>query len=262
MKHVFCSSLLLSVLIVLAACTAPTAAPVALAPSPEPSATPLPPTATSAPTETAVPTLTPTLEPSDTPTSKPTATSTVTPTATATKISVTVTPRPTKTATVAAVANAPAAPVSAVIPAGASLSQVVDLAFKAGQIIQGEINQSMAGRGGDCNVVIPQYDLIASAPVFDVSAQSSETQAAYDLYRQGVERAQATSSKIRRVCQGGGRIDKLDIAEAHQGISAAITFFGRARDLLPAAAPLATTVAKPTATKAFSSIALSDLILK
>ena len=95
-----------------------------------------------------------------------------------------------------------------------------------------------------------------------MSAQSAETQAAYDLYRQGVERVRATAPKIRRVCQGGGRIDKLDIAEAHKGISDAITFFGRARDLLPAAAPLPTTVAKPTATKAISSIALSDLLIK
>jgi hypothetical protein len=136
------------------------------------------------------------------------------------------------------------------------------MAFTAGQIIQGEINNSLAGRGGDCNIVIPQYDLITSAPAYNVSAQSAETQAAYGLYQQGVERAKATAPKIRRVCQGGGRIGKLDIAEAHHGVSDAITFFGRARDLLPAAAPLPTTAAKPTATKPVSSIALSDLLIK
>jgi hypothetical protein len=172
---------------------------------------------------------------------------------------------PTKAATSAATtaANAPAsAPVSAAIPAGASLSQAVEMAFNAGQIIQGEINNSLAGRNGDCNIAIPQYDLITSAPAYDVSAQSAEIQAAYDLYRQGVERVKATAPKIRRVCQGGGRIDRLDIAEAHKGISDAITFFGRARDLCPQLRLCPTTVAKPTATKAISSMALSDLLVK
>jgi hypothetical protein len=54
----------------------------------------------------------------------------------------------------------------------------------------------------------------------------------------------------------------LDIAEAHTGISDAITFFGRAHDLLPAPAPLPTAIAKPTTTKVVSSIALSDLLVK
>jgi hypothetical protein len=269
MKRLLRSLILLSMLFVLAACAAPPTSVAVVVASPEPSATPLPPTATLAPTDTPAPTATPTPEPSNTPTLKPTATSTVTPTATATKVMITATPRPTKTAAATATsaattgANAPAAaPGSAAIPAGASLPQAVQLAFTAGQIIQGEINNSLAGQGGDCNIVIPQYNLLTSAPTYNVGSQSAETQAAYDLYRQGVERVKATAPKIRRVCQGGGRIDKLDIAEAHQGISDAITFFGRASDLLPVAAPVPTAVAKPAATKATSTIALSDLLVK
>ncbi|HTP08677.1 MAG TPA: hypothetical protein VMP08_10525 [Anaerolineae bacterium] len=263
MKRFHRSLILLSVLLVVAACTTPTATPVAVVASPEPPVTPLSPTATLVPTDTPAPTSTFTLEPSHTPTLKPTATSTVTPTATATKIVVTVTPRPTKTtaATTAANASAPAS-VSASIPAGASLSQAVQLAFKAGQIILGEINNSIAGKGGRCDIAVPQYNLIINAPAYDVSQQSSETQAAYDLYRQGIDRVKATAPKILRVCQGGGAIDKLDVAEAQKGASDAIAFFGRASDLLPAPAPLPTTVAKPTATKVVSSMALSDLLVK
>ncbi len=267
MKRLSCTLILLSVLIILAACTVPTTTPVALVASPQPSFTPPPPTTTSAPTDTPASTSTPTPQPSNTPTIKPTATSTVTPTATVTKIAVTLTLRPTKTATAtkaaAAVVNAPApVPVSAAIPAGASLSQAVELVIKGGHIIQGEINNAMAGRRGDCNLAIPQYDLITSAPAYDVGAQSAETQAAYDLYQHGIERVKATAPKIRRVCQGGGNIGNLDLFDAAKGISDALAFFGRARDLLPAAAPLPTVVAKPTATPVISSMALSDLLVK
>jgi hypothetical protein len=267
MKRLLRSLILLSMLFVLAACAAPPTPVAVVVASPEPSATPLPPTATLAPTDTPVPTATPSPEPSNTPTLKPTATSTLTPTATATKIALTATSRPTKTVAATSAAttavNAPAAaPINAAIPAGASLSQAVELAFKAGQIILGEINNSIAGAGGRCDIAVPQYDLLISAPAYDVRQQSTETQAAYDLYQQGIERVRATAPKVLRVCQGGGAIDRLDLAESQKAISDAINFFGRARDLLPAAAPLPTTVAKATATTAVSAMALSDLLVK
>lgn len=263
MKRVQRSLMWLSMLLVVVACTTPTATPVALVASPEPSATPLPPTATLAPTDPPAPTSTATPKPSNTPTLKPTSTSTVTPAATATKIAVTVTLRPSQTAAATTVANAPAsAAPSASIPAGASLSQAVQLSFKAGQIVLGEINNVIAGRGGSCTVVVPQYTLLINAPAYDVSQQASEIQAAYDLYRQAVERVKATAPKVLRVCQGGGAIDKLDLAEAQMGISDAISFFGRASVLLPAAAPLPTVVAKPTATPVVSNLALSDLLVQ
>ncbi len=138
----------------------------------------------------------------------------------------------------------------------------MQLSFTAGQIILGELNNVIAGKGGRCDIAIPQYDLLTNAPAYDVSKQSMDAQTAYSLYRQGIERVQATAYKVRRVCQGGGVIGKLDIAEAQKGISDAIAFFGQARDLLPAAAPLPTAAAKATATKAPSSIALSDLLVK
>jgi len=138
----------------------------------------------------------------------------------------------------------------------------VQLSFKAGQIVLGEINNVIAGRGGSCDIVVPQYTLLVNAPAYDVSRQSSETQAAYDLYRQGVERVKVTAPKVLRVCQGGGAIDKLDIAEAQKGISDAITFFGRASDLLPAPAALPTVVVRPTATSVVSTLALSDLLVQ
>jgi hypothetical protein len=136
------------------------------------------------------------------------------------------------------------------------------MAFKAGQIILGEINNVIAGRGGSCTVVVPQYTLLINAPAYDVGQQSIDTQTAYGLYRQGVERVKETAPKVLRVCQGGGRIDKLDIAEAQKGISDAIALFGRAGDLLPAAVPLPTVVAKPTATPVVSNLALSDLLVQ
>src|SRR5262249_26639542 len=152
---------------------------------------------------------TPTTEPSSTPTSKPAATSTMTPTVTATRIAVTVTPRLTKTAAATTAANAPAsASASAAIPAAASLSQAVPPAFTAAQIILGEINTTSAGKAGLCDIAIPQVDLIAIAPIYDVTQQCTDVQTGYGPYRQGIERVQATAPKVRRGCQGGGVIDR------------------------------------------------------
>jgi hypothetical protein len=160
--------------------------------------------------------------------------------------------------------TAVAVPVSA-IPANAPLNAAVQRSFQTAQSILGELNNIMVGRSSKCPDLMAMYGLFAAAPVYDVSQQSTDTQTAYGLYRQGVDTINATAPKIRRICegQGGGLIDRREVQVVQKSAGQAVDMFGRASDLLPPiTATLPAPVAAATAKPAISSIVLSDLLLQ
>lgn len=184
--------LMFVVLIVLvAACGTPTPAPTPTAlptepptatlvpPTVAPTNTPIPPTATPVPpTNTAVPTAT-TVPPTDTPE----------PTATPTRKPITVTPRATSTP------KPPAAP---------PLADAITRTRLAVEAIGGQMDGMYHGTAGSCEALRANYQVAVNAPTYDVSAQPSNVQGAYGLYRQAIAIIVEHITQYDQMCAGGG----------------------------------------------------------
>ncbi len=246
-------TILLIVSLILVGCNAST-------PTLEPTVTPVSPSPTMPSTSTATATVT--SSPTATSTPQPTDTATPLPTATNTPVKFSPTAKPSVTPKAAVTAEPAVAANTAAIPAGSALNVAVKITFNNVQTLLGELNNVMAGYGGRCSVAMGDYDAIATAPTYDVSGQSNDTQTAYALYRQAIDLINSTADKVRRVCQGGGAIDKLDIQVAQKSAGDALGPLGHAIDLLPPAVLPTPGTVKATATPVPQKIALSDLLLK
>ncbi len=67
--------------------------------------------------------------------------------------------------------------------------------------------------GGDCDTFLREYNALAKAPTYDVSAQPSNVQGAYSLYRQAIDLAVPKLMSAVEVCKkGGGEVGQLDWA--------------------------------------------------
>ncbi len=67
--------------------------------------------------------------------------------------------------------------------------------------------------GGDCSILLHEYNALANAPTYDVSAQPPNVQAAHSLYRQAIDLAVPKLMPAADVCnKGGGKIGWLDFA--------------------------------------------------
>ncbi len=67
--------------------------------------------------------------------------------------------------------------------------------------------------GGDCGILLHEYNALVSAPTYDVSAQPSNVQGAYSLYRQAIDLAVPKLMSAADVCnKGGGKIGWIDFA--------------------------------------------------
>ncbi len=243
---------------VIAGCSTPTPTveptTTSIPPTDVPTDTPVPPTATSTSTATLIPTATSTSVPTAPPT----------PPATSTSIKVAATAKPSVTPKATVANQTQSALNTAAIPPGSPLNVAVKMTFNNVQVLLGELNNVLAGITGSCDTSLARYDAIAAAPAYDVSQQSTDTQTAYALYRQGVDTINESAYKVRRVClQGGGIIDKLDILVGQKSAGDALGPLGHAIDLLP---PVATTLVqsppKPAATPVPQKMALSDLLLQ
>jgi hypothetical protein len=65
--------------------------------------------------------------------------------------------------------------------------------------------------GGECGPFLDEYNILANAPTYDVSAQPANVQTAYGLYRQALELAMPKILLAVDVCnKGGGSVGRLD----------------------------------------------------
>ncbi len=60
------------------------------------------------------------------------------------------------------------------------------------------------GRSGSCTELRANYSTIVNAPTYDVSAQPSNVQGAYGLYRQAIAIIVERISPYDQMCAGGG----------------------------------------------------------
>jgi hypothetical protein len=74
--------------------------------------------------------------------------------------------------------------------------------------------------------LLHEYNVLANAPTYDVSAQPPNVQTAYSLYRQAIDMAVPKLMSVVEVCnKGGGILDRLDYATTG-------TLLRKAEDLL------------------------------
>jgi hypothetical protein len=60
------------------------------------------------------------------------------------------------------------------------------------------------GRSGSCDALRANYRTVANAPSYDVSAQPSNVQGAYGLYRQAIAIIVEHITQYDQMCAGGG----------------------------------------------------------
>ena len=217
-----CYLILAAASVLLAACVTPAAPTPAIVPTEPPTATPVPPTVTAVPptatllpptatpvppTNTAVPTATP-VPPTDT----------LAPTATSTRKPITVTPRATATA------KPPKAP-----PLGETITRT-RLAIEA---IGGQMDRMYGGQSGSCTELRANYSTVVNAPTYDVGAQSSNVQGAYNLYRQAIAIIVERISPYDKMCaEGGGSVGKLAFDVARGKINEAASMLTNAFNMI------------------------------
>jgi hypothetical protein len=69
--------------------------------------------------------------------------------------------------------------------------------------------------GGACAPFIDEYNVLKTAPTYDVNAQPANVQTAYNLYRQAIDLALPKIQAAVDVCnQGGGSVGVLDYGAA------------------------------------------------
>ncbi len=203
--------------------------------------------------------------PTDTPTVAPTATFTPTPSPSPTVLKTTPATRATaRPVTKVAATAAPAAASAAAIPAGTPLREAVHTTFENAQGLLGVFNTALAGGKAYCETIDAYYQTILTAPTYDVSQQSADTQTAYGLYREGIDVAKSGASIMLRLCDKGGFGDKSDLLAGQKSAGDAVALLGRAFGLLPGA-PLPTRAAptlRPTPTANAQLPPLSDFLMK
>ncbi len=80
----------------------------------------------------------------------------------------------------------------------------------------------LVGRDEPCEPFVAEYNVLNSAPTYDVSAQPANVQNAYALYRRGIELALSKAAAVVEVCnKGGGIVGKLDVTSAPQALKEA-----------------------------------------
>lgn len=71
-----------------------------------------------------------------------------------------------------------------------------------------------SGQTEDCDEFIHEHNILVNAPTYDVSAEPSNVQNAYALYREGIELVLSKSSIVVDMCnRGGGMLGKLDYSQ-------------------------------------------------
>ena len=231
--------LLIVVIALLAACSAPTPAPTpTTVPTEPPTSTPVPLTATPVPTNTPIPptdTPAPTATPRPTNTPAPTATPrpSNTPTLAPTKV---VTPNPTNTKSAAAVSTG-----GGVSSKPSNLATSIEQVFNAARGIVGHFNEMLNGGGVEvCAPLIAKYQGIHNAPTYDVTGQPAEVQNAYAAYRNGINIVDTLAEKILSCGQNGVAIGAMDLGPLQRPIGQAVDSFGQAMDTIKLAPGVST----------------------
>jgi hypothetical protein len=119
------------------------------------------------------------------------------------------------------------------ISAARSLSEAVQRVQLA--ISQLDLAYQHAGSGQmqECDPFINEYNVLANAPAFDVSAESANIQNAYSLYRQGIDLAMSKSFTVVDMCnRGGGMLGTLDFTTSIPAMKQALTLLNQALGLL------------------------------
>lgn len=71
-----------------------------------------------------------------------------------------------------------------------------------------------SGQTEECDPFIHEHNILVNAPTFDVSAEPSNVQNAYALYREGIDLVVAKSAVVVDMCnRGGGMLGKLDYSQ-------------------------------------------------
>ncbi len=114
-----------------------------------------------------------------------------------------------------------AATISTESPLPDAVTRVHAAVFTIGRIFQ--------SGGGDCSVFLHEYNVLANAPTYDVSAQPSNVQGAYSLYRQAIDLAVPKLMSAVEVCKkGGGEVGQLDWATTGPVLTKAETLLNQA----------------------------------
>ena len=89
------------------------------------------------------------------------------------------------------------------------------------------------GRVERCEPFVDEYNIIANAPTYDVSAQSANIQTAYSLYRNAIETVLPRITPVAEMCnKGGGVLNKLDFFTAQRPLKEAESYLTQALNLL------------------------------
>lgn len=90
-----------------------------------------------------------------------------------------------------------------------------------------------SGQMQECDPFINEYNVLANAPAFDVSAESDNMRNAYSLYRQGIDLAMSKSFSVVDMCnRGGGMLGALDFTTTIPAMKQALTLLNQALGLL------------------------------
>jgi len=98
----------------------------------------------------------------------------------------------------------------------------------------GAMDRLYQGAGSEaCAPFLADFYAVTNAPTFDVSAQPSNVQTAYALYRDGIAIIADRVNSIRLVCEaGGGYVNPLDFDIARTAVNDAGGRLGEALNLL------------------------------
>jgi hypothetical protein len=90
-----------------------------------------------------------------------------------------------------------------------------------------------SGQREECDPFIHEYNVLVNAPVYDVSAEPSNVQNAYALYRQGIDLTLSRASSVVEMCnRGGGTLGTLDYSQSLRTMKTALAALNQALDAL------------------------------